>query len=357
MKTLYIGIEQKIYLDQAGISSGKDIKLSIAGEDGLFLKDSSDNDLKDLQLVYDPDVSKYYYTITFPETETPQYIRLYFFSEEVEINQQYFPEDAHLNKSIVDPGTEIVPYGYFKEFFINVRGKLDSFHQDQIDSYLTDTKGVKSQLLAAMSDIEQDLEMFLAPREYVEERDNYLEILSQNFWQFAVSYPPIIELVEFKFKLGNRDLVEIDKKMFTINEQMGTIEFLPYPTDDSQGAFAYMIASMAGLGVAIHTVGNYERIPNMFYVKYKAGIFTKNQDAALKESIRNAVSKRALKNVIGLTDPKQTLQSVSESKDGVSSSESYATDKLMDKWEKDEEKLIFNLRKRYGKNVNVAMLS
>lgn len=350
MKTILIGIEQTLVLDQTGIGTGKDVKLSIVGEDGEYI-------FQNLVAVYDSTLTKYKVTLTVPETESPQYIRLFWFSTDVTIEPKYYPEDAYLDKNVIQSGIEVVPYSYFKEFFLNVRGNLDSSHQSIIDGYLSDPKGLQSQILAAMGDMELELEMYIAPRTVMEERDNYLEKLSQNFWQFVVSYPPIIELINFKFRLGNRDMTEIDNKMFTINEQMGIIEFLPYPTDDSQGAFSYMIASMAGYGVALHTAGGYERIPNMFYVEYKSGIFTKDQDRALKESIRTALCKKTLRNIIELTDPKRMIQSRSESKDGVSASESYGADKLIEAWKKEEQSFIFNLRKRYGKNVNVAMLS
>lgn len=357
MKTLLKGIAQKIYLDQTGLADGKTIKLSIIGEDGNPLISNTDTQLKDIVLEYDSLVSKYGKEIQFKDSTPKQYVRLYFFSSNATINPDYYPEDAHLDESVLTAAAEIVPFGYLRDFYLNARTQMDAKHKLIIDAFLADKKGVQSNIAAAQNDLEIDLEMFLTPREKLEVRDNYLEKFSENFWQFQVSYPPIIDLLEFKLKIGNNPLADISTDLFSVNHQMGTIEFVPFPTENSAGYFSYLLYGTIGLAAtAISGMGGYARIPNMFHCKYTCGLFSPTADSIEKEGIRATIARKALMRILTLTDPKVTKGNRSENVDGGSASESYSTDKLFKQWIDEENKWAYGMKKRYGKLVNVAVI-
>lgn len=357
MKTLLKGLDQNILLDQTGIGSGKSIKLTIVGEDGVTLRSNTNVELKDIVLEYDGTALLYFKTIRFADATPKQYIRLYFFSTEVTINQAYYPEDAFLDESVLTPAVEVVPYSYMKSFYIDVRGKFDPAHKAILDYYLTDKKGLQSNILSAQNDLEIELEMFITPREKTESRDNFFETYAQNFWQFQVSYPPIIDLISFQLKIGNNPLADISNNLFSVNNQMGTIEFVPFPSQSAAGVLSYLISGTLGLAAtSIMTAGGYDRIPNMFQCKYTSGLFTPTADYIEKEGLRTAIARKTLMKILTLTDPKMTKGNRSESLDGGSASEGYITDKLFKQWTDEENKWCYNMKKRYGKLVNVGVI-
>lgn len=359
MKTFVKGVSNKIYLDQTGLASGKTVKLTIVGENGDYLTDSTGALLKDLSCSFDntAGVMKYYYNVTFNNSWGKQYIRLYFSSADVVIDPNYYPDDAYCDDGAINLASEIVPYGYFKEFFMDIRTAMDFDHQQIVTQYLTDRKGLQSKLQAAQNDLEMELEIYITPREKTEKRDNYLENLSQHFWQFPVSYPPIIELKKFKLKIGSYDLVDIPQNLFTVNEQMGVVEFLPFPTQNTAGYFSYLLYGASGLAAtSIYTVGGYERIPNMFWCQYTCGLWRDGADKTEKESIRNIIAQKALMKILDLTDIKRTTTQAGESIDGAQANESYKMDILFKEWKEEEKAWVYNLKKRYGKLVNAGVL-
>lgn len=354
MKTLKKGIAQTIVLDQTGLGAGKTVKVSIVGENGSFVQDSA-GDLKDITLAYNSASGKYEVTKTILSTTANQYIRLFFYATDATISENYYPEDAKLEEDFLAPAAEIIPVAYFNDYFLKLRSSLDAGYAEAVDSYLVDKNGVRNMLLSAQHDLEMDTELYISERTIEEKRDNYFEYFNGHFWQFNVNYPPITELLEFKIKFGANEIADIGLDLFIVSEDFGAIEFVPIATDSTSGLYTLLMHNLSGIGVSILTGGLYERIPNMFHVKYKTGLWSISNNLE-KEGIRTAVARRAFIKLIDFLDPSGRVNSQSESIDGVSSSVSYNTDRLVERLNKEENKWIGNMKRKYGRDADIVVV-
>lgn len=357
MKKILIGVSTVIVLDQLNLGSGKNIYVTLISEEGIPLKDSSNLSLSELPLTYDGTTLKYKTAaLTINVLEKPQYIRLYFYSTNADIQEIYYPEDAQLVINSLTPEAEIVPVQYFIDFVLAASSKLDLDYVDAIDNYTADKGGIKSFLKSAQGDLERDLEMYLTPRTLVEKRDNYFERFSMHLWQVQVYYPPIIDLVDIKIMYGTAQIANIGKQYFTFDKNTGILEFLPLPGGDTSAIYTLLLNNISAMGISILRGGNFERIPNMFEITYTSGLFHLAADPIEKESIRKAVARRAYLDLINYIDPRKRNASESESIDGVTTTKSFRIDKIVDDLKADEQKFIQSFQKKYGKGVDMVIV-
>lgn len=155
---------------------------------------------------------------------------------------------------------------------------------------------------------------------------------------------------------GTAQIANISKQYFTFDKNTGVLEFLPLPGGDTTAIYSLLLNNIASLGIAIMRGGNFERVPNMFQVTYRTGLFYPDADAAEKESIRKAVARRAYLDLINYIDPRKRNASESESIDGTSASKSYRIDKIVDDLKTDEQKFIVSLQKKYGKGLDAVVV-
>jgi hypothetical protein len=354
MKFYKKGIAQTIVLDQAGLASNSTIKLSIVGENGTHLKDSTNTDLKDLTLVYNGTTLKFGISITILATTPDQYIRLFFIGDLV--SPIYYPEDAKLeaNIGVLTASEEIVPVQYFIDYILAASSKLDPNYQTAITNYIADKNGIRSFLKSAQDDLEKDAELYFTERTLTETRDNYYEEFPSHLWQFQVAYPPINELVAFQIMYGENLVADIGVDLFVFDRMMGLIEFLPLPGGSSAGLYTLLLENISGVAVTILRGGLLRRIPNMFKATYKTGIFTQ-ADEFEKEGLRKAISRRAFMDTMHIIDPAGRQGNDSESIDGVSKSRTFRTDKILDNLKKEENDYIKKMQKKYGKTINMVI--
>lgn len=356
MKKILIGTAQTIVLDQENIPEGKDVLLSIVGEDGEHLTNSSNAEIKNLPLNYNSENSKYQTTVIINSSTVPQYIRLYFSSLNYTIESNYYPQDAKLENNQQSFTAEIVPVSYFEEFFMSLESRIDPIYQAAFTSYLGNKETVRTALNAAVFDLEAMMEIGIAEQEEFEQRDNYFDKFNMHLWQIQLSKPPVNELVEVVIKFGENIVTTDLKKHFIVDRMTGIIEFLPLPASGTDDLYSILLQNVSGMGMSVLYGGIFDRIPNMFQVKYKTGIFTSTANPREKESIRRAICRRAFMDISKIIDPTTKAASESESIDGVSSSTSYKSLEIFKELKEDENQFIETMRKKYSKNIDMVVI-
>jgi hypothetical protein len=358
MKKILIGVPTVIVLDQPNVGAGKHVYVTLISEQGVPLKDNNNLSLSEVPLTLDGPTEKYKTAaLTINVLEKPQYIRLYFYSTDADnISDDYYPEDAQLVVNSLAPEAEIVPVKYFIDYVLAATSKIDLDYVEAINNYTADKGGVKSYLKAAQGDLERDLEMYLTPRILTEKRDNYFERFSMHLWQMQVYYPPIIELVDVKIMYGTAQIANIGKQYFTFDQNMGILEFLPLPGGDTSAIYTMLLNNISAMGISIMRGGTFERIPNMFEITYRSGLFHADADTVEKESIRKAVARRCYLDLVNHIDPRRRNASESESIDGVTTSKSFRIDKIIDDLKADEQRFIQSMQKKYGKGIDMVIV-
>lgn len=358
MKSLKKGIPQTITLEQEGLSFNADVKLSIADEYGNFVKDNSNNDLKNLVLEYNSETHLFEVEVTIHENTPPQYIRLYFFgTNQTVINSDYYPQDARLeeNAGTVIGSAEIVPIQYFIDYVLASKSKLDAEYEAAVAEYIKDKNGIRSFLMSAQDDLEKDCEIYFTERTLTETRDNYYENFPSNLWQFQVAHPPINQLEDFQIVYGENVVANVNVKLFVYDRILGLIEFLPLPGGESAGLYTLLLENISGIAISILRGGILNRIPQMFKAVYKTGLFTPDADPIEKEGLRKAISRRAFMDLLHIVDPAGRKNSSSESIDGVSASKSFRADQILKTLQEQEKEFVRKIQKKYGKNVNMVI--
>jgi|GEM_PF-2245151 len=359
MKTILSGTEQIIVLEQDAIPDGKTIKLSLIGENGNYIKNDAGSYLSDIVLTYNSSLQKYNTSIYISPEEPEQYIRLFFSSTDTQIDSNYFPEDAKLTflpSANFAAEIEIVPVQYFIDYVLSKNTKVDKAYSIAITEFVKDKNGIRTYLKSAQDELEKDSEIYFTERTKTEKRDYNFDRFRMNLWQIQVFYPPINELVSVKLFYGNAEIMGISKELFQFDRDMGLLEFLPVPDGDSAGLYNMLMTNMSSMGLSVLMGGNLDRIPNFFQITYKSGIYTNTTDNIEKEGIRAAVARRAYLNIVHHIDPASRIASKSESLDGDSASISRNMQGLLKELRQNEKDYINNLRKKYGKNMNMVVI-
>jgi hypothetical protein len=356
MKTLIKGIAQVIALDQV-FPTGKTVKLSIVGENGNFLKDSAGAEIKDISLTYT--APSYQTSLILSQDEPEQPIRLFFYSTDTQISDDYYPQSALLKAAagnLDNIGIEVVSPDYFINYMLAASSKLDIAYQNAVTQYIKDKNGIRSFITAAQNTLENELDMFITIRNgIVETKDNYFEQFNIHLWQFQVKRPPIVDITAFKLQFAGTLIVDVPKELITINKDFGIVEFLPHPAG-SAGLYNILLSNAGAIGISLFGGSIYNRVPEMFQLTYSAGLFGPDSDPIEKEGLRQAVARRAYIDLINYIDPRIREQSASESIDGASSSKGGNVDKLIDRLIKEEDKYVLKLQRKYGSNTAMVVM-
>lgn len=356
------GIPIKFILGQGNLPNGLTIKLTIIGENGKPIKDSSNNEIKDVTLTqYNSTefTGVYYQDITIHADTPDQYIRLYYTCSQYNILNTYQPQDAKLvGSSLKD--AEVVPVQYFIDYILAPEINIDPLYRKAIGDYVKrNREGVRKYLQGAESQLERATRLYFAERTITDEKKDYFfDQFNIHLWQFEVAYPPINELVDFKIVYGQKEIAKIDTKFFVFDRVQGLIEFLPSPTGDSAGIYSMVLGgvAMGGSPFLFLTSNNLSRIPALFRATYKTGLIYDGCDVKEKESIRMAICNRALINMLPKIDPALRSGSYSEGADGVSSNRNYMVRDILKGYEEQEKEFIEDLRTKYGRNLDVVVV-
>lgn len=358
MKTVKKAVQQKIVLDEKIISPDRNIFLTIAGEDGNIIRDGTGELIEERPLSYDSELQKYGTVLIISPDLPLQYLRFYFSSPDHEIPEEYAPEDYRLIEGTTGAqGQEIVPLGYFIDYFLSVNTKADPLYKSSVENFIRANRtGVKSYISGAVNELETKTKLYFAERTVTESKDFYFDRFTAHLWQQAVNYPPVNEIVSFKLKYGSAEFIDISTTLLIHDRMMGTIEFLPVPGGDGSGLYSLLLGKLSGYAVSLLSHSTLERIPALFRITYKTGLFFSGQEEQEKEAVRQAVCRRALMKILPTIDPSVRMPSWSEGIDGVSTSWSYANDRMFQMFRDQEEEFCFNLKMKYGRNIDAIII-
>jgi hypothetical protein len=359
MRKLIKGLQTKIVLPQIDVPEGKRILLSILGEDGKPLTDNNNQLLIDLELVYNNTDKFYEITDVVINHNTPeQYIRFFFSSPDTTISDEYYPEDVRLIGSTLQQKVELVPLQYFLDYALSGNSHLDNNYRKAVQAYLSrNREGVRKQLQQAQHILETKTKLYFSEREVIDEKKDYFfDRFTAHLWFFQVLNPPINELLDFKIFYSNNPIADINKSLFVVNREEGTIEFMPIPGGDSASLYTMLLSNLNAFGLAIIQNNSFERIPAMFRVSYKSGLVYPGCDEIEKESIRLSVCKQALVELLPKIDPAMRISSGSESLDGGSKSKSYQVKDILKSYKEEINDFAEDLRMKYGRNVDMVIV-
>ncbi len=348
---------EQLSLDPAIIT--KNIYFSIFGEDGIIIKDSDGSPIGGRQFEFDDGINQFKKDLIISADTPDQYLRVNIYSSDVVITEASQPRDYKLEKlSASQMVSELVPINYFVDFILSADSKMDTSYAEAVTGYVNNNRaGIKAFLRSAESRLESKCKLYFQERTITDEkRDNYFDRYSMHLWQFAVYNPPINLLVDFQIKFANQQIANIAPSMFTYDRMSGIIEFLPYPTADNLGLYTLLLTGMSSMSVNIISGSSLDRVPNMFWATYKTGLVYPGCDENEKESIRQAICKKALKAALPIIDPAIRQISRTESIDGVSSARTYGNDKLLDRIDKEEDEFVFDLMRKYARNIDMVVV-
>lgn len=356
MKQIEIGSPTTITLEQSGLTTGKDIFLSIIGDNGKLLTDSSGDEIKDIQLLFNATTSKYYATLTINQTTPEQYVRLFFKSSDVVISEEFAPEDAILKLPLA-VAQEVVPVQFFIDYILNVQYSYDPIFKSILVDYIrTNRNGIRAYLTAATSELEMITKKYFWEREVTTVRDYFYEEFRNEYWQKQLDYTPVNSLTEVKLLYNKAEVAIAPTEYFMADRKTGVVEFLPSPDGVTSNLYTTLLTRISAFSNGILNNSMYGRIPNFFHFTYKTGLIYDGCDNAEKEAIRMAVCKRAFLSIINLLDGSGKVGSVSESMDGTSSSISYNVGDLVKRLAEEEKAFITMIDKRYGSSISMVVI-
>jgi hypothetical protein len=336
-----------------------EIYFNLFDEDGQAVTDAAGNPIKAIKFDFDTDKNQFSKSITINESTPNQYVRLYVYSSDVDIADGAQPEDYKLEKlEVAAMGTELVPVSYFIDFILSPETKLDPAYAEAVASYAKNNRpGIKSFLRSAESRLESKTKLFFQERIITEQRDYFFDQYTIHLWQFVVGSPPINAITDYKLQFANQQIADINPKLCTYDRMMGIIEFLPYPAGESLALYSMLLTNMSAMAVTVLNDSALSRIPNMFVCSYRTGLVFPGCDEGEKESIRQAICKKAFKASIPIIDPGIRQTSRTEGIDGTSSSRNYGGyDKLLERIDKEEDEFVFDLMKKYGKLAEMVVV-
>ncbi len=358
MKNILKGTGIKIVLSQGNIPPGNQIYLTILGEDGKVIINNTGQSLTNILLIYNATTTLYETPeITISGELQDQYIRLFFTSPTVTIEEKYYPEDARLiGSSVYAP--EIVPLDYFLDYVLNSKSNIDANYRKAVQTYIdSNREGIRKQLQQAQHLLETKTKLYFTERTITDEkRDYFFDRFTMHLWFFQVLNPPINELVSFKIVYSNQPIADIDNSLFVVNREEGVIEFLPIPGGNSASLYTLLLSNLSGLALTVIHGNNLERIPALFRVTYKTGLIYPGCDEIEKESIRLAVCKQALIELLPKVDPGMRMSSSSESIDGGSKSKSFQIKEIIRTYKEEINDFAEDLRMKYGRNVDAVVV-
>ena len=375
MKRLSVDRGNVFYFD--GIPTPTDTLLlyaTIAGENGGPLKTDTGVELSNISnddtqpiakllISYDSVAKEYKAVFNLDPATKVQYGRIYWYATlagvPVDLPSDHTPEDVEIAASFkIAPATsQIMPVQVFLDRFIAADAKMDAKYKAAVNAFVAASRSYMAQeLFAAQGDLEREIKMkFFATQAHME-RDFFQQEFRSEFWLQQVDYKPIISVDHYFLKYGS-DGIEItediaDKMM--VENRMGTIEFLP--TSVSGTLFAALLTNVSALGLSIMADGGYSRVPCLFRIDYTHGLDFPNLSDQERESIRNAVGRRALINVLPKIDPLVRATSESKSIDGASKSKTGGIKDYLKEYKTEDAAWCASMLREYGSGFEIAVV-
>jgi hypothetical protein len=363
MKRFLIDNQNVLFLDAEHTNkSGLSVTVSIVGEDGSVLKDADGAALKDVALVFDDTNHKYALDpLTFQEGTKPQFARLYWIVKEgdsrLELAAPFSPEDVELAEAAGSGDAEVMPITMFVDSFIASESKLDGDYKRAAEAYVNaNPDNVRRELRAAQGNIEQKIKMKLFKAQAKMDRDYYLQDFRAEFWMQQTDFRPIVSVDSYILQYGAKgvNITNDIAEHVVIEKKMGTIEFLP--TALSGSLFVALLNNLAGLGVSIMQDAGYSRVPLLFRILYTHGLDFPNLPTGQKESIRQAVGRNALINLLPRIDPLARKPSQSQALDGATRSRTGGVRDLIKDYREEEAEWVKEIMREYGMHFDLAVV-
>jgi hypothetical protein len=102
--------------------------------------------------------------------------------------------------------------------------------------------------------------------------------------------------------------------------------------------------------------GGYSRVPCLFRIDYTHGLDFPNLSNQERESIRNAVGRRALINVLPKIDPLVRATSESKSIDGASKSKTGGIKDYLKEYKTEDAAWCASMQREYGSGFEIAVV-
>ena len=361
MKKLFVDQQNILTLDsQFTNKDGLDVELTLVGESGVALNDGVGDPISAVAVAWDASLNKYKTAFTLEAGTTPQYVRAFWYVEEsgkVIDTPGFSPEDIQLVSSSVSISPEILPLSLFITSYLASDSKLDETYKRAVAAWIGVNGDVaREEIMGAQGNLEEEIKMFFFRRTDSVQRDFYMQDFRSEFWQLQMDYSPIISVDTYELKYGNsaQEITANIAEHIQVSKEMGILEFLP--TTMNGNLWSALISSVTALGITMMNDSGYSRIPLLFRVTYTHGLDFPNLPPSEKSSIRNAVGRRAMINLLPRIDPIMRRPSESKSVDGASKSRSGGMKEILKDYREDEKVWVHNMRNRYARNMDMTIV-
>jgi len=355
LRLLRIGKTNRLYLYTEKPITGA--LLTIVDDAGIYAKDDQDpaKDINGKTCSYDSINGRYYYDVTLHTDTKEGYYRAYWDASYggnfIELEDKFAPQDIKILK-VIATTKEIVSVGYFMETFLkNI--DIQSYWREQIRDTISAAKG----------ELENDTEMFFTPTVITDEKwdvyfnpDDFLE----TFWLHQFHQWPIVSVQDWSCWYSGRKVIDLKPEWWCLDAKRGTIELLPTIGSDSGVVLTMLMTQLSGFAMA--GFGIWERIPLFFHIDYTAGLDFDNITKEERDNIRFAIGRRAAINLLPKLDKYMGISGQSLSGDGWSESLNLTASAMygmfsaqITQYQKDDEKWVQRMRRRYGKNLKMAL--
>jgi uncharacterized protein (DUF433 family) len=355
MKTLKIGVTNRIYLDTA--KTIDDVAISIISGNGVYVKDNEDADVEDFACDYDTDAGKYYYDLELASDTTPESYYIVWTASysgiNVELEDIYNPEDCVIQEKMSIDNLLVSP-SYVLDHFLRgiTEGEIAATYQR---SY---REAIRDEIKAATQQLQTAVEIYFQSQLIENERHDYdMASIYDKYWTNNLYHTPIQSVVKVSLKLNNSDVIqEVPSEWVQIgNAKQGMIKVMPFSS--SQGlVFVYRV----GIGIAL-LLNGVAYIPDFFSYDYYAGLDWDNLEVDEKRDIQNAIGRKVALNMLPNLDVHRGLSSQSLAADGVSKNISYTSSATygehsaaIEQYKFQELQWINLFKKRYLKRLNVG---
>jgi hypothetical protein len=323
-------------------------------EAGTVAKDDNGDDLKDKAVTISG--NNKYIEFKFHEDTTAGFYRAYWAAwdddnKRLELESRNDPEGFRV-EILGTYSREIVSPAYLRNnFFFNI--PLHGYTDDSLRDILQASRG----------EVENELQLFLAPTEIVDEKhDYYFEEFVHTYWLHHFFHWPVISIERWEILYNDVSILDLDPpgNYIALHKEMGTCELIPLAAGTSGWLYTMLFSGLSALGVSIFA--GFERIPLFFHFDYTAGLDWDNLPAHEKANIRHGVARRAAINLLQKLDTEMGISSRTVSMDGVSESVSLTSSAMYGQYSaqitqylKDDEGWIERMRRRYMKNAPIAV--
>lgn len=349
MKPVSLTSLNKIYLEDPSITEDVfNITFQIVDEVGSYVKDDTQELLKEKDAKYDNENKKYYAEFKIDPDSKGKYYRLTFDIKNAE--GVFVQSDFYLTDLIVERKSstvQLVPVPYFRNYI--AESGLDSEAKERIAEYPMDA--IQELLTGAMAELESETKLIFTKRTVQNEGHNWFgEGLRETWWLIQLLQRPIISVESYELWFANKKIFKIDvdplKQYLQIMKVEGYIQFMP--AVGQQFAMTYYNNLESSLMALVSIMPGTTYVPNVFRISYTYGLDFMNLDESEQTELRTAIARRAMMNSVFLVNKDIMKGSESQSADGISYSFSNNAKQWFDSETQRQKDWIFNLMRKYN---------